>query len=100
MLNTKHKVHSDTHTHTHRLTDQVHELESLQQFAVPVFQAVGFVDHDTAPVELLQLRTVGHDHLKGGDHPVKLQNTWDGVTLRKAHLNIHIREAESQSQNY
>lgn len=67
--------------HTDTQTDQVHEFESLQQFAVPVFQSVGFVDHDTAPVELLQLRTVGHDHLEGGNHPVKLQHTWDSVTL-------------------
>lgn len=51
---------------------QVHELESLQEFTVAVLEAVGFVDDHAAPVDLLQLWTVGHDHLKGGDHPVEL----------------------------
>lgn len=61
--------------------DQVHELQSLQQFAVSVFQPVSFIDHHAAPVQLPQLRTVGHDHLEGGDQPMELQDAWDGVTL-------------------
>lgn len=70
------------------LTDQVHELQSLQQFAVPVLEAVSLVDDHTAPLQLLQLWTVGHDHLKGGDHPVELQHIWNGRGLWGRH-NCH-----------
>lgn len=64
------------------MTDQVHELQALQQFAVPVLEAVSLVDDHAAPLQLLQLRTVGHDHLEGGDHPVELQHVWDGSGLQ------------------
>ena len=62
-------------------THQVHHLQALQQLTVAVLEAVGLVDDHAAPVELLQLGAVGHDHLEGGDHPVELQHPWDGVPL-------------------
>lgn len=64
-----------------RHTDQVHELQALQQFAVLVLQAVGFVDHHAAPVQLPQLWAVGHYHLESGDQPVELQHAGDAVSL-------------------
>lgn len=64
-----------------KYTDQVHELQSFQKFAVLVFQSMGFIDHHTTPVELPQLWAVGHYHLKSGDQPVKLQHAGDSVSL-------------------
>lgn len=54
-------------------TDQVHELETLQQFTVAVFKSMSLVDHHTAPVNLLQLWTVCHDHFECSDYPMKLK---------------------------
>lgn len=77
-------------------TDQVHEFQPLQEFAVLVFQTVGFVNHHTSPVELPQLRAVGHYHLESGDQPVKLQHAGDGVPLRMSD-GVRIRGRSQKS---
>lgn len=71
-------------TYFHKvLSYQVHELESLEKFAVAVLQPVSFVDHHAAPVDLLQLRAVRHNHLKCGDHAVELKIARYRVSLQK-----------------
>lgn len=44
---------------------------------------MSFVDDNTAPGDLPQLRAVGQDHLKGGDQGVKLVRSGDQVILRR-----------------
>ena len=53
-------------------TDQVHQLESLQQLAVPILQPVGFINDHAAPGNIPQLRTIGQNHLKRSDDGMKL----------------------------
>lgn len=83
--------------HTH----QVHELQALQQFTVPVLEPMSLVDDDTAPLQLPQLGAVGHDHLKGGDEPVELQDARRGVPLatggQKGHAVVTHSSASSLS---
>lgn len=63
-------------------THHVHHLESFQQFAVAVLQAVGLVDDHTPPGDAAQLGTVGEDHLKGGDDGVEPVGPFDDFILR------------------
>lgn len=72
-------------------THHVHHFESFQQFAVAVFQAVGLVDDHTSPGDAAQLRTVGQDHLKGGDHGVEPICSLDDFTLRGQRLRVSER---------
>lgn len=54
---------------------QGHELQTLQKFAVPVLQSVGFVNYHTAPVNLFQLWAVCQDHLKRCDDNMELEDS-------------------------
>lgn len=70
-------------------TDQVHHLESLQQLAVPILQPVGFINDDTTPGNIPQLRTIGQNHLKGSDDGMKLIGPLYHATLQE-HLWVII----------
>lgn len=63
------------------ITHQVQHLEAVQQLAVAVLEAVGFVNDHTAPGDLPQLRAVGQNHLKRGDQGIKLIRPWDQMIL-------------------
>lgn len=63
-------------------THHVHHLKSFQQFAVSVFEAVGLVDHHTAPRNTTKFWTVGQNHLKGGDDCVESVDSFDHFTLQ------------------
>lgn len=76
-----------THTHTHH----VHELESLEQFAVPVLQSVSLVNDHTAPRHTAQLRTVRQDHLKRRDDGLELIGSLYHTTLT-AGTNTHTHD--------
>lgn len=62
---------------------QGHELQPLQEFAVPVLQAMCLINDHTAPLDLLQLWAVSKDHLKGGDNHLELEDPRERVTLGK-----------------
>lgn len=64
-----------------RRTDQVHELEALEQLAVLVLEAVGLVDDDAAPLDGVQLGAAAQDHLKRGDDGLELVSASQNPTL-------------------
>ena len=64
-------------------THQVQHLEAVQQLAVAVLEAVGFVNDHTAPGDLPQLRAVGQNHLKSRDQGFKFICPWDQMVLQR-----------------
>lgn len=60
---------------------QGHELQPLQQLAVPVLQPMGLVNDHAAPLDLLQLWAVSKDHLEGGDNHLELEDPRERVAL-------------------
>ena len=63
-------------------THHVHHLKTLQQFAVPVLEAVSLVDDHTAPRDAAQLRTVCQNHLKCGDDRMEFVRSLYHTTLK------------------
>lgn len=63
-------------------THHVHHLESLQQLAVPVLEAVSLVDDHTAPRDAAQLRAVCQNHLKCGDDRMEFVRSLYHTTLK------------------
>lgn len=60
---------------------QVHEFEALQQLAVLVLEAVGFVNDDAAPLDGVELGAAAQDHLEGGDDRLELVRPSDRSAL-------------------
>lgn len=59
----------------------VHHLQAFQQLTVPVFEAMGLVNDDTAPWYTAQLWAISQDHLKCSDDGMEFVGSLNRLAL-------------------
>lgn len=65
----------------------VHHLQTLQQLAVAIFEAMRLIDDDTAPGHTAQLGAVRQDHLKRSDNGVEFVGSLYHLALWELRAN-------------